>query len=72
MNLSEIGKVYKLNSENKFIIDKDKEFPQPLINLVNVVLNYIQSVTNLHSIYLRGSCLELDVTDESVSDLDIV
>ena len=71
MNLSEIGKVYKLNSENKFIIDKDKEFPQPLINLVNVVLNYIQSVTNLHSIYLRGSCLELDVTDESVSDLDI-
>ncbi len=71
MNLSEIGKVYKLNSENKFIIDKDKEFPQPLINLVNVVLNYIQSVNNLHSIYLRGSCLELDVTDESVSDLDI-
>tara|TARA_Y100001963_G_scaffold115642_1_gene160543 strand:- start:799 stop:1581 length:783 start_codon:yes stop_codon:yes gene_type:complete len=71
MNLSEIGKVYKLNSENKFIIDKDKEFPQPLINLVNVVLKYIKSIVNLHSIYLRGSCLELDVTDKSISDLDI-
>ena len=71
MNLIEIGKVYKPNSENKFTIDKDKEFPQPLINLVNVVLNHIKSVVNLHSIYLRGSCLELDVTDKSISDLDM-
>tara|TARA_R100001594_G_scaffold25836_1_gene50341 strand:- start:49 stop:798 length:750 start_codon:yes stop_codon:yes gene_type:complete len=71
MNLREIGKLYKLNSENKFIIDKDKEFPQPLINLVNVVLNHIQSIVNLHSIYLRGSCLELDVADKSIFDLDI-
>ena len=71
MNLSEIGRVYKLNSENKFVIDKNKEFPQPLIDQVNVVLNYIKAVSNLHSIYLRGSCLELDVTDKSISDLDI-
>ena len=71
MNLIEIGKVYKHNSENKFTIDKDKEFPQLLINLVNVVLNHIKSVVNLHSIYLRGSCLELDVTDKSISDLDM-
>ena len=71
MNLIEIGKVYKSNSDNKFTIDKDKEFPQPLINLVNVVLNHIKSVVNLHSIYLRGSCLELDVTDKSISDLDM-
>ena len=71
MNLIEIGKVYKPNSENKFTIDKDKEFPQLLINLVNVVLNHIKSVVNLHSIYLRGSCLELDVTDKSISDLDM-
>ena len=71
MNLIEIGKVYKPNSENKFTIDKDKEFPQLLINLVNVVLNHIKSVVNLHSIYLRGSCLELDVIDKSISDLDM-
>ncbi len=71
MNLIKIGKLYKPNSENKFTIDKDKEFPQPLINLVNVVLNHIKSVVNLHSIYLRGSCLELDVTDKSISDLDM-
>ena len=71
MEFLEIGKVYKINSENKFIINKNKEFPQPLINLVNVVFNHIEYVVNLHSIYLKGSCLELDLSDKSIFDLDI-
>ena len=74
MKLKKIGELYKTNLENKFISSKDKDISQLLINLINVSLDYVKLEINhesLHSIYLRGSCLKRDVTDKSISDLDI-
>ena len=74
MKLNKIGKLYKVNSENKFINNKDKDLSELLINLTNVCLEYIKLCMNNDylSVYLRGSCLELDVNDKSIFDLDII
>ena len=60
-------------SEDGLRIFKDNNIEVINANGQNIddYLNHIKSVVNLHSIYLRGSCLELDVTDKSISDLDI-
>ena len=73
MKLDKIGKLYKANSENKLINNKDEDNSQLLTNLVNVVLDYLKLHLNFdyHSLYLRGSCLELDVTDKRIFDMDI-
>jgi len=74
MKLSKIGKLHQVNSENKFINNNYKDISQSLINLFNVCLHYIKlemDVETLHSIYLRGSCLELDINDKRIFDMDI-
>tara|TARA_R100000742_G_C4259880_1_gene77692 strand:- start:54 stop:935 length:882 start_codon:yes stop_codon:yes gene_type:complete len=84
MKLNKLGKLYKVNSENKFINDKDKnkDFSKLLTNLIDICLEYIQydiSSNDLYqsrnidySVYIRGSCLELDVNDKNILDLDII
>ena len=84
MKLNKLGKLYKVNSENKFINDKDKnkDFSELLTNLIDICLEYIPyDITSNdfywsrnidYSVYLRGSCLELDLNDKSIFDLDII
>ena len=73
MKLEKIGKVYKPNSENKLIIKKNKILSKPLTNLVNLIVDYIKLNIDddYHSIYLRGSCLDLDLMDKHIFDIDI-
>ena len=73
MKLDKIGKVYKPNSENKLIIKKNKILSKSLSNLVNLIVDYIKLNIDddYHSIYLRGSCLDLDIMDKRIFDIDI-
>ena len=73
MKLDKIGNLYKPNSENKLIIKKNKILSKPLSNLVNLIVDYIKLNIDddYHSIYLRGSCLDLDLMDKRIFDIDI-
>ena len=74
MKLKNLGKTYTLDSENNFILDKDIDLSQEVINFVDIILDYFRKNINIeiHSAYLRGSCLERNVIDKNTMDIDMV
>ena len=61
MKLKKLGKTYFVDSENNFSIDKDIVLSDEVLNYINIILDYIRaSDIDIHSAYLRGSCLDRD------------
>ena len=72
--LFKTGNLYEANSENKFTNNKKVNFSPLLINLLDLCIDHVKSTINtkyLHSIYLRGSCLDEDIKSKNIFDLDI-
>ena len=74
MKLKNLGKTYTLDSENNFSLEKDINLSQEVINFVDIILNIFRKNVNIdiHSAYLRGSCLERNVIDKNTMDIDMV
>ena len=74
MKLKNLGKTYTLDSENNFSLDKDIDLSQEVINFVDIIIDYFRKNVNIdiHSAYLRGSCLERNVIDKNTMDIDMV
>ena len=74
MKLKSLGKVFELDPENNFVYEKNKKLSRVLVDFINITLdcftvNY--NINNIHSIYLRGSCLDRDVIDKDIFDIDL-
>tara|TARA_S200000501_G_scaffold237444_1_gene222567 strand:- start:5100 stop:5885 length:786 start_codon:yes stop_codon:yes gene_type:complete len=72
--LFKTGKLYIGNLENKFTNNKIVNFSPLLINLLDLCIDYVKSNINteyLHSIYVRGSCLDGNIKNKNIFDLDI-
>ena len=74
MNLKNLGKVYTLDSENNFDLQKDKKLSEDVMNFVNIILDYFRKVVciEIHSAYLRGSCLEENKISRNTLDIDMM
>lgn len=74
MNLKNLGKVYTVDSENNFDLQKDKKLSEDVVNFVNIILDYFCKVVciEIHSAYLRGSCLEENVINRNILDIDMI
>ena len=73
MKLKKLGKTYFVDSENNFSIDKDIVLSDKVLNYINIILDYIRaSDIDIHSAYLRGSCLERNTVDSITQDIDIL
>ena len=73
MKLKKLGKTYFVDSENNFSIDKDIVLSDKVLNYINIILDYIRaSDIDIHSAYLRGSCLERNTVDSVTQDIDIL
>ena len=72
--LLKTGNLFVANLENKFTNNKIVNFSPLLTNLLDLCIDYVKSNINtehLHSIYLRGSCLDEDIKSKNIFDLDI-
>ena len=74
MKLKNLGKVYTLDSDNNFDLQKDITLSEDVMVFVNIILNYFLEVVciDIHSAYLRGSCLERNVVDSDTMDIDMI
>ena len=74
MKLKNLGKIYTLDSENNFSLEKDIKLSQEVINFTNIILEYFSKNIDIdiHSAYLRGSCLERNVIDQNTMDIDMI
>lgn len=73
MKLKKLGKTYFIDSENNFSIDKDIVLSDEVLNYINIILDYIRALDiDIHSAYLRGSCLERNTVDSVTQDIDIL
>jgi len=74
MKLKSLGKVFELDPENNFVYQKNKKLSRVLIDFINITLNCFAQNYNIdvHSIYLRGSCLDRDVVDKDTVDIDLI
>ena len=74
MKLKNLGQVYTLDSNDNFDLQKDITLSEDVMNFVNIILNYFNEVESMeiHSAYLRGSCLERNKIDRNTLDIDIV
>ena len=74
MKLKNLGKTYTLDSENNFSLEKDIKLSQEVINFVDIILDYFRKNINIeiHSAYLRGSCLERNIIDNDTMDIDMI
>ena len=73
MKLKSLGKVFELDPENNFVYEKNKNLSKVLVDFVNIILDCFSANYNIdvHSIYLRGSCLDRDVVDKDTFDIDL-
>ena len=73
MKLKSLGKVFELDPENNFVYEKNKKLSRVLIDFINITLDCFAANHNIdvHSIYLRGSCLDRDVVDRDTFDIDL-
>lgn len=73
MKLKNLGKVYTLDSDNNFDLQKDITLSEDVMGFVNIILDYFREVVciDIHSAYLRGSCLERNVVDDDTLDIDV-
>lgn len=73
MKLKSLGKVFELDSENNFVYEKNKKLSRVLIDFINITLDCFTANYNIdvHSIYLRGSCLDRDIIDKDTFDIDL-
>ena len=74
MKLKSLGKVFELDSENNFVYEKNKKLSRVLIDFINIILDCFSANYNIdvHSIYLRGSCLDRDNIDKDTFDIDLI
>ena len=74
MKLKNLGKIYTLDSENNFSIEKDIDLSQEVTNFIDIILDYFRTNESLvmHSAYLRGSCLERNKIDNDTMDIDMI
>ena len=74
MKLKNLGKVYTLDSDDNFDLQKDITLSEDVMNFVNIILDYFREVicSDIHSAYLRGSCLERNVVDNDTMDIDMI
>ena len=74
MKLKKLGKTYYADSENNFSINKDVILSDEVLNYINIILDYFRKNgdVDIHSAYLRGSCLERNVIDIDTMDIDLV
>ena len=73
MKLKSLGKVFELDPENNFVYEKNKNLSRVLVDFINIILDCFTANYNIdvHSIYLRGSCLDRDVVDKDTFDIDL-
>lgn len=73
MKLKSLGKVFELDPENNFVYEKNKNLSRVLVDFINIILDCFAANYNIdvHSIYLRGSCLDRDVIDKDTFDIDL-
>lgn len=73
MKLKSLGKVFELDPENNFVYEKNKNLSKVLVDFINIILDCFSANYNIdvHSIYLRGSCLDRDVVDKDTFDIDL-
>ena len=73
MKLKNLGKVFELDPENNFVYEKNKNLSRVLVDFINIILDCFAANYNIdvHSIYLRGSCLDRDVVDKDTFDIDL-
>jgi len=74
MKLKSLGKVFTLDSKNNFVYEKNKKLSRVLIDFINISLDCFAANYNIdvHSIYLRGSCLDRDIVDKDTVDIDLI
>ena len=74
MKLKNLGKVYTLDSDDNFDLQKDITLSEDVMGFVNIILDYFREVVciDIHSAYLRGSCLERNTIDENTLDIDVM
>ena len=73
MKLKSLGKVFELDPEKNFVYEKNKNLSRVLVDFINIILDCFTANYNIdvHSIYLRGSCLDRDVVDKDTLDIDL-
>ena len=73
MKLKSLGKVFEIKKKKNFVYEKNKNLSRVLVDFINIILDCFTANYNIdvHSIYLRGSCLDRDVIDKDTFDIDL-